>query len=493
MITIGYSTRKIDENYIKHIKSKSFYNNEIIFIENNGEFSLTQVYNKILDQATYDIVLLIHDDLILPANFDKKLHENFENSNYGILGVAGTCNLNESGIWWENRSSLVGKVWHQTEEKTYATNFSKENSYINEVVVIDGLFIGIHKKRISHKFNELIPGFHFYDVSFCVDNFNSNVKIGVFFYGKLIHKSVGKLSDAWKDNRSLFLQLYGKQQYNLSPSLNYKNLTYDKVIANKSVAIIIPSKNNFDILSNCINSILTKVEHFKYHIFIADTGSDIEDLLAFKTKYINDQRVTVLNYDYYHFGKINNDVVNNYTSDYDYLLFCNDDIEFINDSLSEMLKVHILKKNVGTVGARLYYPNHLIQHSGVITYLDKKNNTINFNHEGIKTYFNADYDNTEVIGNTAALLMIKRNIFIKINGFIENNRECFEDVILNLKCLDMGLNNIFAGNAVAYHMESVSRKKSDKKVENERYDYINFLMPHYQKNYKNYKKYLKII
>lgn len=52
MITVGYSTRKIDNSYIEHIK-KTCGNKkiQIIPVENNGEFSLTQVYNKILDEA----------------------------------------------------------------------------------------------------------------------------------------------------------------------------------------------------------------------------------------------------------------------------------------------------------------------------------------------------------------------------------------------------------------------------------------------------------
>ena len=48
MITIGFSTRKIDNNFVELLKKSSGVSNpEIIPVENNGQFSLTEVYNKI--------------------------------------------------------------------------------------------------------------------------------------------------------------------------------------------------------------------------------------------------------------------------------------------------------------------------------------------------------------------------------------------------------------------------------------------------------------
>ena len=52
MITIGFSTRQLDENYISQLeKSCGSKSVQIIPIENNGEYSLSEVYNKILEQA----------------------------------------------------------------------------------------------------------------------------------------------------------------------------------------------------------------------------------------------------------------------------------------------------------------------------------------------------------------------------------------------------------------------------------------------------------
>ena len=48
MITIGFSTRKIDQTFVEMLKKTSGVSKpEVIPFENNGEFSLTEVYNKI--------------------------------------------------------------------------------------------------------------------------------------------------------------------------------------------------------------------------------------------------------------------------------------------------------------------------------------------------------------------------------------------------------------------------------------------------------------
>ena len=69
MITIGFSTRKIDESFLQHIKKSSGIKDvEIIPIENNGIYSLTQAYNMIIERSSNDIVVLCHDDIFFDTN-----------------------------------------------------------------------------------------------------------------------------------------------------------------------------------------------------------------------------------------------------------------------------------------------------------------------------------------------------------------------------------------------------------------------------------------
>lgn len=212
-ITVVCSTRKVDESYVKHVrKFFSHPKNEYIFVQNNGDRSLTEVYNEGLEKSTNDIVVFIHDDLEFETkNLTPKIIKLFDrNPEYGILGLAGTDNL-VSGRWWENRDSLQGQVGHINQGKRYVSKYSKSfGDDIKEVIVIDGLFMMVHKKRIKKVFDEQFGGFHFYDLPICLLNYLGGVKIGVTTKIKLYHKSIGEVDKKWEKGKLFFEALYDK-------------------------------------------------------------------------------------------------------------------------------------------------------------------------------------------------------------------------------------------------------------------------------------------
>lgn len=243
MITIGFSTRKSNPKFIEHLNSTvGFKDIEIIEVINDGEKSLTKVYNEILNQAKNDIVVLCHDDLIFETkSWGKRLFEHFEKSDYGILGVAGTTYMPSSGMWWEVQSEMVGQVFHQNEGKKWLSEYNKPfGSKIIESVVVDGLCIAVHKNRISNNFIEDFDGFHFYDISFCFSNFLSKVKIGTISNVRVTHLSIGMTNDKWNQNRLLFVEKYGKE-LPIKLESKYPILTINE--SQPVVSIIIPIYN----------------------------------------------------------------------------------------------------------------------------------------------------------------------------------------------------------------------------------------------------------
>jgi GT2 family glycosyltransferase len=95
----------------------------------------------------------------------------------------------------------------------------------------------------------------------------------------------------------------------------------------------------------------------------------------------------------------------------------------------------------------------------------------------------------EIYGNTAALMMIRKNLFLKIGGYNEKYTTCFEDVELNLSCITSGFKNYYDGNLVAYHYESKTRGKSVENSKKELYDFTEILEPFIKENYnKIFKK-----
>ena len=78
MISVVFSTRKENIECQNHIKKTiGVKDYQIIEIVNDGQYSLTEAYNKGLEESTNDIVAFIHDDLILPNNWGKKNVKSF--------------------------------------------------------------------------------------------------------------------------------------------------------------------------------------------------------------------------------------------------------------------------------------------------------------------------------------------------------------------------------------------------------------------------------
>ena len=125
MITVGYSTREHNPKFIEYLK-KSSGNKKVEVIEkvNNGEKSLSQVYNEILEEASNDIVVLCHDDIYFEtSSWYYKLKSHFEESDYGILGVAGTTEMPTTGRWWDSRKKMMGTVNHESGGKKWTSKY----------------------------------------------------------------------------------------------------------------------------------------------------------------------------------------------------------------------------------------------------------------------------------------------------------------------------------------------------------------------------------
>jgi hypothetical protein len=213
MITVGYSTREHNPKFIEYLKKSSgFKKIEVIEKINNGEKSLSEVYNEILSESKTDIVVLCHDDIYFDTtSWYHKIKTHFEKSDYGILGVAGTTNMPETGRWWDTRRSMIGIVNHESGGKKWTSKYSDDfGKSIRQTVIVDGLFIALSKSRIKHTFDEEFKGFHFYDIAFCYRNYLENVKVGVITNIRITHKSIGQTNQQWEDNREFFVKKYGE-------------------------------------------------------------------------------------------------------------------------------------------------------------------------------------------------------------------------------------------------------------------------------------------
>lgn len=212
MITIGFSTKKVDEKFVEYLrKSCGIPKVEIIPFENPGTHSLTEAYNIILEKSSNDIVVLCHDDIYFEKNNwgNKVVKHVKRNPEYGILGVAGSISLPTSAKWWEDPKKMRGIVNHEHEGKKWESKYSTSlGNKIDDVVLVDGLFMVLNRKQPLQSFGEDVQGFHMYDVDYCLRNHLSDIKIGVIYDIRVTHLSIGQTNQQWEDNRQKLADKY---------------------------------------------------------------------------------------------------------------------------------------------------------------------------------------------------------------------------------------------------------------------------------------------
>jgi glycosyltransferase involved in cell wall biosynthesis len=207
MISIVYCTKEHKPEHIEHLK-KACGNPKVEIIEyiNNGE-GLTKYYQKGLKEAKNDIIVFCHDDITIETKqIARKLVKLYDkNPEYGILGVAGTKYMSETGRWWDDRKKMYGRVAHTANGRTWLSAYSDDiGNNVTETIIVDGVFFSVHRQRIKEDFDLDVKGFHFYEIDFCFRNYLKGVKVGVHTNIRVNHQSVGATNDEWEENRKTF-------------------------------------------------------------------------------------------------------------------------------------------------------------------------------------------------------------------------------------------------------------------------------------------------
>jgi GT2 family glycosyltransferase len=260
------------------------------------------------------------------------------------------------------------------------------------------------------------------------------------------------------------------------------------------LAIIILHKDNNKLLFNCLRSIKDKTKFQDYHIYVTDTGSKQSNLLEIdnflKNNFTN--KATLISFDFYNFAKINNIVVEKYIKDEDLILFCNNDIELIDDCITEGVKImNEEPSRFGTIGFKLMFEDQTVQHAGQKLFLFKNNSKYEIffmktknkdeMHYGVH---HCRFDNNvpaPVLGNTGALMLTSKNLFLKIGKFNELYQGCYEDVEYNIQCLLLNKINLFLPSK-AFHFTSQTRNINKDKKNILTKDFFNYLQPFINKH-----------
>lgn len=409
MISVIYCTREENSSHKNHIIKTSGLAKKIEVIEiiNKGE-SLTKAYNRGLKMAKNDIVVFCHDDIIFEKNgWATKLLNHFKNTNYGIIGIAGTTDLPSSGMWWEDRTKMVGSVKHSHNGKTWENKYSGIfTKKIIETVIVDGLFFAVDKKRIKETFDESVNGFHFYEIDFCFRNHLKDVKIGVTFDVKVIHKSIGMTNEEWDKNRILFSEKYKSElPKKIKVSYDFEN-KISQIKKEPKVKILVSSSGNIEGVKNIISSI-KQMNYKNYEIKIVlntDSETTLEDL--------NDDSVEVVEgvYTSLHKNvsilKWDSDIINDKD---ELILFLNDQLSIKTNLLNKFVSVYLKNKNTfGSISPRIINKDYTMISSGIdlVVLNQGEKSTLQVDFKGMNSYFNyKDGLNISNLGNLGLCYM----------------------------------------------------------------------------------------
>lgn len=240
------------------------------------------------------------------------------------------------------------------------------------------------------------------------------------------------------------------------------DVDYD-LIEEALVSIIIPTKNGYEDLKQCIDSIIEKSTYSNYEIIVADNGSDdpkIFDLFSSYTQKLGNRFKHVVIDIPFNYSKINNLAVKE--SQGKYLLFLNNDTSVISPDWIENMLGFAQFDRIGCVGAKLWYMDDTIQHGGVVLGIGgiAGHSFLNATKDD-PGYFSKLYTDYNYTAVTAACLMVSRADFEAVGGFDETLEVAFNDVDFCIRIYQLGRKNVWCHKAELYHYESKSRGYED--------------------------------
>ncbi len=226
------------------------------------------------------------------------------------------------------------------------------------------------------------------------------------------------------------------------------------------VSVIIPSKDNPAVLSNCIHSLREQTDYKNIEIIVIDNGSSEKN--KNRVLRIRDQLKEEYSFRYiYQPMEFNFSAMCNLGAKEakgKYLLFLNDDMEIVREDWLRLMVSKAAKHYVGAVGVKLLYPDSdKIQHLGITNIHLGPAHKLQFLSDREAHYHGINRCAVNVSAVTGACLLVRKEVFEKVSGFEERLQVAFNDVELCFHLLKAGYQNVCCNHTFLYHHESLSR------------------------------------
>lgn len=228
-----------------------------------------------------------------------------------------------------------------------------------------------------------------------------------------------------------------------------------------TISLIVPTRDQLALLRPCIEGLLTATDYPALEIIVVDNDSRDPATLA----YLDDiarRGVHVLRYPHpFNYSTINNWAIEQARGCIVGLV--NNDIEVLEPGwLKEMLG-QLLRPGIGAVGAKLLWPNGMVQHGGVVVGVNglaaHAGNHLNKDDPGYLGFNRLAREQSAV---TAACLLVRKADYQYLGGLDEDRFPvAFNDVDFCLRLGQAGKRLVWTPFAILTHAESASRGQED--------------------------------
>ena len=445
--------------------------------ENEG---IAQNTNRALEIASGEFIgLLDHDDLL---------------EEYALYEIVERLNKNKkTDVLYSDEDKVTTNL-----DEYFAPNFKpdfnldmlRSNNYICHFFVA--------KKRLIEdvgRFRAEYNGAQDYDLILrCVERAEHVEHIAKILYHWRIHQEstadnpLSKMYayDAGKKAIEEHLKrCQTKGEVTLTDNLGFYRVKYE-VSGRPLVSILIPNKDQIETLDKCLNSIENLTDYDNYEIIVIENNSTEKETFEYYEKISKKEKIRVIYWE----DEFNYSAINNFGAKHsrgDYLLLLNNDMEVINKDWMEELLSHCQRKEVGAVGARLYYPDDTVQHAGIIIGIGGVAGSVFVGMKrGYTGYMHRAAIQQDLSAVTAACMMIRRSVFEEVGGLEEKLQIAFNDVDLCLRIREKGYLIVYDPYVELYHYESKTRGPEDTKEKVRRFQSeIEYMRSHWINILKN--------
>ena len=337
------------------------------------------------------------------------------------------------------------QLWNTIIKEIYSKR--EQNKKINPYEIIISSINYIADKKLEYEIKH-IPIILGHNPIQEINNFNSK-----------------KLLELYKRNIKDYLTPYKNNKVDIHVDQKNNSLMYYYPIPKESfLSIIIPTKDNVDLLEKCIDSLLNKKPGCKVEIIIVNNNSVERSTYKYfdliNSIRNNDIDISIINYP----KKFNYSAINNYAYNFtrgNVIALINNDIEVLTNNWGSTILSYATRQDIGCVGIKLIYPDNTIQHAGIIlgiygsaAYSHKNFKRFDLGHAGRLQKVQ------EISAVTGAFLAIKKEIWEELNGLNENEFPInYNDVDFCLRVKELGLKNIYIPFVEGIHYESKTRGK----------------------------------